>query len=139
MAFDFSTLITDRTKADVDRGTEKGYYNYTDLNRVETATAETAVILNDNGHPTTLQPQKTWAKEDFWTETEITRYLDNVKYCKNQLGIPDDFFGLPETMDGLTWQGANAIEKSLEKTVEFVAKIEEQQIYAGTFNAGEEW
>lgn len=139
MAFDFSTLITDRTKADVDNGTEKGFYNYEDLNRVETATAETAVILNENGHPTTLQPQKTWVKEDFWTETEITRYLDNVKYCKNQLGIPDDFFGLPETMDGLTWQGANAIEKSLEKTVEFVTKIEEQQIYAGTFNAGEEW
>lgn len=139
MAFDFSTLITDRTAQDVAKGTEKGYYNYSDLNRVESACKTVASVLNEAGHPTTLQPQKTWVEEDFWTETEITRYLDNVKYCKNQLGIPDSYFGLPETMNGLTWQGANAIEKSLEKTVEFVAKIEEQQIYAGTFNAGEEW
>lgn len=139
MAFDFSTLITDRTEQDVAKGTEKGYYNYTDLNRVESACKTVASVLNNAGHPTTLQQQKIWSETDFWVDSEMVRYLSNVKYCKNQLGIPDDFFGLPETMDGLTWQGANAIEKSLEKTVEFVEKIKEQQIYAGTFNAGEEW
>lgn len=132
-------LVTDRTEQDVAKGTEKGYYNYTDLNRVESACKTVASVLNEAGHPTTLQPQKIWSETDFWVDSEMVRYLSNVKYCKNQLGIPDEFFGLPETMNWLTWQEANAIEKSLEKTVEFVSKIEEQQIYAGTFNAGEEW
>ena len=35
MAFDFSTLITDRTLEDVANKTAKGFYNATDLNRVD--------------------------------------------------------------------------------------------------------
>ena len=34
MSFDFSTLITDRTKEDVTKKTAKGFYNASDLNRV---------------------------------------------------------------------------------------------------------
>ncbi len=34
MAFDIKTLIIDRTAADAASGTDKGYYNATDLNRV---------------------------------------------------------------------------------------------------------
>lgn len=37
MAFDFSTLITDRTAADVAARNEKGTYNASDLNRVNAA------------------------------------------------------------------------------------------------------
>lgn len=131
-------LITDRTAQDVSRETEKGFYNYTDLNRVESACKTVSEMLNSSGYPTTLQPQKTWAETDFWSESEMIRYLDNVSHCKNQLGIPDDYFSIPESMDWLTWQGANAIEKSLEGTAEFIAKIKDQQVYSGTFFAGEE-
>lgn len=35
MAFDFSTLVTDRTLEDVTNKTAKGFYNATDLNRVD--------------------------------------------------------------------------------------------------------
>lgn len=35
MAFDFSTLVTDRTLEDVSNKTAKGFYNATDLNRVD--------------------------------------------------------------------------------------------------------
>ena len=37
MAFDFSTLVTDRTQADVAAGNAKGTYNAADLNRVSAA------------------------------------------------------------------------------------------------------
>lgn len=42
MAFDFSTLITDRTAEDVAARNEKGTYNASDLNRVNAAMADLA-------------------------------------------------------------------------------------------------
>lgn len=132
-------LITDRIKSDVDNGTDKGFYNYTDLNRVESACVTVASVLNDAGHPTTLEPQKTWSMTDFPNTTEMNRYLYNVKRCKSQLGVPDEFYGLPNNMEELDYNYANAIEKSLLQTVEFVGKIKEQEIYSGEFNSGVEW
>ena len=35
--YDYTALITDRTRADVDSGAKKGGYDYTDLNRVTAA------------------------------------------------------------------------------------------------------
>lgn len=48
-------LITDRTYNDVILGTDKGYYNYTDLNRVEEATAELAQLLTAQGYYTAVE------------------------------------------------------------------------------------
>lgn len=132
-------LITDRTADDVSRETDKGFYNYTDLNRVESACVTVVGVLNDAGHPTTLQPQRTWSMVDFPNTTEMNRYLANVKRCKSQLGVPDEFYGLPNNMEELDYKYANAIEKSLLQTVEFVGKIKEQEIYSGEFNSGVEW
>lgn len=132
-------LITDRTEKDVIDGTEKGFYNYTDLNRVESACVYVADYLNQNGNPTTLLPQKIWSMQNFPNVNEMNRYLNNVKKCKNQLGIDDEYFKLPQNLNNLDYKYANAIEKCLLQTVEFVDKIKEQEIYSGEFNSGVEW
>lgn len=50
MAFDFSTLVTDRTLEDVSNKTAKGFYNATDLNRVDACLEDLVARLRRIGY-----------------------------------------------------------------------------------------
>lgn len=50
MAFDFSTLVTDRTLEDVANKTAKGFYNATDLNRVDACLEDLVARLGRMGY-----------------------------------------------------------------------------------------
>lgn len=67
------TLITDRTAADLANDTDRAYIAYTDLNRVEEACALLADRLG-----VTIQT-RVWMIEDFRTDTEMTRLLNNIR------------------------------------------------------------
>lgn len=123
-------LITDRTQAHVDRLkrlrekgwlnlsasekaewydiASKGAYNYTDLNRVESAVAEIAEALG-----ITLSTKTNWTMWDYPTRNEMSRYLGNVgairDACPNAKSIPS----VPLKMTGLTFDMANRIEEIL--------------------------
>lgn len=121
-------LITDRTLTDVERVAElrakgwhnmtdaeksewisgmKGAYNYIDLNRVESAVQEVAEIL---GLSVTVKTD--WAVTDIPSESDMKRYLDNIKMIRNS-GALDTTPEAPESMSGLTYEMANAIEQIL--------------------------
>lgn len=115
----------------------KGAYNASDMNRVESAVDYLAKALLDmlDGlkayaaekgvgwdkifappfDPNNMQPDtKTdWKDSDEPTPEDMERYLDNVKMLRNALVF--DTEALPNGMDNLTWSGANAIEKALER------------------------
>lgn len=135
----FENLITDRTQNDVDTGTKKGYYDIDDLNRVETAVEDAAKYLTDNGYPTNVKTKKDWTYNSFPTESEMSRYFANIKKIKSQTGIPDRLFNIVDTVGKLGWNEANEIEKLLKFSIEIMDKINNQQLYSGTFYAGEEW
>ncbi|MDD3041033.1 hypothetical protein, partial [Bacteroides sp.] len=63
-------MIYDRTQTDVDNKTAKGYYNISDLNRVETAAEYIATLLTKEGYVVTITVKKDWAITDFPTATE---------------------------------------------------------------------
>lgn len=120
-----------------DRADGNTYYNYSDLNRVEAKTAEVAELLTAQGYVTTVDVKTDWTMTDFPTQTEMQRYLGNVKKCINNFckmpGIT-----LPDTMDRLDYIGANNIEKTLvgiEKLLEYMLAV---MRYSGTFYSGNE-
>ena len=120
-----------------DRADGNTYYNYSDLNRVEAKTAEVAELLTAQGYVTTVDVKTDWKMTDFPTQTEMNRYLGNVKKCVNNFcqmpGIT-----LPDTMDRLDYIGANNIEKMLvgiEKLLEYMLAV---MRYSGTFYSGNE-
>lgn len=120
-----------------DRADGNTYYNYSDLNRVEAKTAEVAELLTAQGYVTTVDVKTDWKMTDFPTQTEMNRYLGNVKKCVNNFcqmpGIT-----LPDTMDRLDYIGANNIEKTLvgiEKLLEYMLAV---MLYSGTFYSGNE-
>jgi hypothetical protein len=123
-------LITNRTQANVDRlkklkskgwanltrsektewyeNAAKGAYNYTDLNRVENAVAELAATLG-----LSLTTKTNWTVWDIPTQSQMTRYLENVRTirdaCPNASNLPE----VPLRMTGMTFETANRIEEIL--------------------------
>jgi hypothetical protein len=83
----------------------KGAYNYSDLNRVERAVKE---ISNTRG--LSLTTKTDWAMWDIPRKSDMKRYLDNVKTIAFVIGSDIE---LPDSMDKLTYEMANNIEKVL--------------------------
>ena len=95
-----------------------GAYNYTDLNRVETAVRELAAELGLN-----LTTKTDWTLWDIPVASEMERYLGNIVAIRD--ACPGDvvFPTLPVSMNGLTFEGANNIEIVLQMVNEELNKI----------------
>lgn len=134
-------LITDRTESDVLLGNEKGIYSHTDLNRVEQAVSELAAMITALGFSLVLNTKTDWGipgdfSADAWpVESQMNRYLENVAKIRKVFVIQEK---IPETMEGLTWQGANSIEKVLMAVYTRIEGIRKSYRYSGEIYAGEE-
>ena len=154
MAFDFSTLITDRTQQDVDYAkqlidklvngtatdeekaewnsfTLKGVYNYTDLNRVGAAVAYVAGRLLECGTLVDVSPKQDWSESDIPTVSQMEQYRSDVAALRDALAAMPTTPQAPATMDGLTWSGANAIEKILQDTDILITNLKAAWFYSG--------
>ena len=85
--------------------TTKGAYNYSDLNRVERAVKE----ISDTRR-LGLTTKTDWTMWDIPRKSDMKRYLDNIKTIAFVIGSDIE---LPDSMDKLTYEGANNIEKVL--------------------------
>lgn len=114
----------------------KGAYNASDLNRVESAVEYLAKVLRELAaglkeyaaekdvgwdvifappfDPANINPEtKTdWTEKDLPTPEDMERYLNNVELLRTALAFDTD--ELPASMDNLSIQGANAIERALK-------------------------
>ena len=122
-------MITDRTDSDT-------YYNYTDLNRVESKTKELAEKLSKSGYFVMIKTKTDWSMDNFPSASEMKRYLDNVKALKNQFTL--SYGELPESMDNLDYIGANEIEKFLMDVEKLIDYMLEALHFCGVFYCGEE-
>lgn len=133
-------LITDRTEADAMMGTEKGMYGYTDLNRVESAIEELGKNFSALGLGPAPEVKTDWGipgdfSESSWpVESQMNRYLGNIKAIAQ---IFPNNVKLPSSMDGLTWSGANNIEKVLQIAAGRISGIKQAWKYSGEVFAGE--
>lgn len=100
--------MTEAEKTAWNEEASKGAYNYTDLNRVESAVKELAAELGLN-----LVTKTNWTQWDIPVVSDMERYLGNVVAIRD--ACPDDiaFPSLPASMSGLTHVGANNIETVL--------------------------
>lgn len=114
----------------------KGAYNYRDMNRVESSVvylldmlhslpekihqyADSNGVAWDDSLNVPYDPSKydeigtktDWSVEDIPKVVELQRYLSNVEKLRGVLGYETD--DLPEKMDHLDYSGANSIERSL--------------------------
>ena len=103
-----NTLIFDRTVDDLINDTDKAYIAYTDLNRVEEACKYLANLFGVSINT------KVWTMEDFRTESEMGRLLENIKKVREAYYTK---ISTPQTLVRITYDSiyqANDIEKILK-------------------------
>lgn len=106
----------------------KGAYNYSDLNRVELAVAE---ISREMGIAVTTKTD--WKPWDVPVQSDMARYLENVRMLRNVCPNRDSLPTLPDSLYSMTYATANAIE-----TILLAAKNYAQRSYrCGELYCGE--
>lgn len=71
-----------------------------------------------------LTAKTDWDESDIWSVDDQDRYLGNVMAIRNALDYETD--ELPTSMDDLTYEDANAIEKALVNIVDAIADFREK-------------
>ena len=102
------TLITDRTSADLAADLDKVYADYICLNRVEQACALLAQRFGVD------IKTKEWKMEDYRTDTEMARLLENIKKVRTAYFVKSS---APPTPVKITYDNiyqANDIEQILK-------------------------
>lgn len=145
-----------------------GAYNHTDLNRVESAVQfvndylnalqgnldtyrEAQFVASDPywmvpfEYPVTLETKTDWLISDLPTESDLERYLRNVSELTDRIPIVKN---LPSTMDRLTIDGANEIERAMlaeydagqnyeAETKRLIDNTAKSYVYSGEIFGGE--
>lgn len=130
-------LITDRTQQDVTDGTQKGSYNASDLNRVGAAMAYLQDRFNANGYDVKVSPKTTWREIDVPTQSDMTLYLGDLGTLKSAIALPAYTPEAPASIEKLTYNKANDIEKILETIDAVISLIVNAYWYSGELNSGE--
>ena len=151
-------LITDRTKSDVDRARRltsigisemsadeaaewysglRGAYNASDMNRVVEAVRYLADLLTGYGYAVDVTAKQYWTIADAPSESELARYLADVASVRSSLTMQDNTPLLPESMAGMTWIGANNIERVLAAVEDSIRGMEQSWFYFGEVYCGE--
>lgn len=162
MSFNYSTLITDRTAADVEAvksllakpsnqwtvaemeaflaGVLRGAYNASDINRVTAAVEALSHEFVARGYQDPYTPvyaaegRTEWREEDEPTAPQMAGYLSNVRRVREALA--SDLPYPPDNMDGLTVEEANTIEKILGETKRILGLIDKSVVMSETPSIG---
>ena len=139
MSFDITTLVTDRTAADVAQGTDKGFYNASDLNRVEAACADLYQQFADYGYLIAgYEPSVNhWTENGIPAVGQLDRDLANITALQNTITALSTTPETPETMRFLDYLKANDIERILEDVDALITNIMAGWFYSGELYTGE--
>lgn len=129
MAFDFSTLITDRGS-----GT---FYNVSDLNRVGEAVRYLAERFTGYGYAVTVNPKTDWTEDNVPTRKQLETYRRNIAELRRQLTVMAATPETPETMRALNYVKANNIERILQDLDTLITNMEQAWFFSGDLYAGE--
>lgn len=122
-------LITDRTSQDVATRTQKGFYNVSDIQRINSYVEYLSDVLELNLTVKEFSLGQVLTREDF------NDILDNVNTIRAAWYVSHE---TPPTPIAVNWDyvKANNIEKILLALDEFYQSSKIDKIYSGTFRAG---
>lgn len=91
----------------------KGFYNATDLNRVEKACALISEELRGQGYPIEVETKRDWRVQDFPTAGALERIRVNVKKLRDGFFTRPDTPNVPASLKYMDIEKANTIEEIL--------------------------
>ena len=122
-------LITDRTGQHVATGTKKGFYNVSDIQRINSYIEYLSGVLGLN-----LTVTDVFLGQAL-TRAQIDDIISNVNSIRAAWYVASD---TPQTPIAVNWDyvKANNIEKILKALDEFYQSTQIDKLYSGTFRAG---
>lgn len=117
-----------------------------DLNRVCQASNYIVNILRGYGYEVDYDPifiqhkesiNNIWQREDIPLKSQMDKYLKNISAIREAISVYETTPEPPSSMDNLTWQQANDIEKILFDLDEIITKMEQAWFYSGDLYSGE--
>ena len=130
--YDYLTgMVFDRTAQDVANKTDKGYWNISDVNRIENAIKTMSDYL---GLGLTT---KTWILGDSVTLSDYNLIYNNINAIKSVWHSADDTPSIP-TANYFSYEKANDLEKILSDFLDFKISKETDKTYSGQVYSGGE-
>lgn len=122
--------IFDRTQADISNKTEKGYYNWSDFNRIEQDCSYLAGIFK------VTIVTKSWTRTNFPTLSDMTRIRNNIATLRTAYYT---YSTTPETpaVPLNEYHKANDLEKILNDLKALYDQNQQSVIYCGEVYAGQ--
>lgn len=130
-------LIFDRTSFDLINGTAKGNYNADDLNRVATAVNYISEMFAQYGYSVPEAVAADWKTNDLPRKSKIDEHHAKTLAAIGLILYPGKPDKIPETLDKLTIEGANAIERALYELIIAGNNIPDSWYYSGELYGGE--
>lgn len=116
----------------------KGAYNASDLNRVTEAVEYLAArIIGYGNRLDELSGQVVWSMDVIPTADSMRQYLDNVGLIRSAISVLPGTPSVPDDMEDLTVDEANAIEKILVDVDFLLNNMEAAWFYSGDVYSGE--
>ena len=134
---DLLTLVTDRTRADVDAGNAKGTYNASDLNRVGAAMNYVADRLKAQGYDPHISPKTDWMDGEWVTPSDEAVYLGDLAELRKQFTLYETTPEVPPDLEKLNYIEANSIEQILVDIDALLTNIAAGWLYSGEIYSGE--
>lgn len=144
-------LIYDRTNSDLEIPKEcmkknipfpkdnlRYSWDYRALNRTEEAMEYVNEIFKELGYFQNMQFKTDWSNEEI-TRKEAERYINNLKTLRDYLKMESTTPLVPNTMNGMSIDKANDIEKILFDINELLEKMTANFRYANDLYCGEEY
>lgn len=128
-------LIFDRISNDIVEGNKKGYYNYNDLNRIETWCKYLSSVLNNYNYKNKINCKLNWNMSSLPTYSELERIRKNILLLQESYFSFSKVFG---TMQNMTIEKANIIEKILYEIDFILNGMENNFICCGVSNCGQD-
>lgn len=131
--FDWQTgMVFDRTAQDVSGKTSKGFWNISDVNRIEDAVSEMSIYLSLS------LSTKTWAVGEIITKTDYNVIYNNIEAIRAVWHVSSSCPSTPSS-NAFGYQSANDLEKILSDFLDYKISAETDKIYSGQITAGGEW
>lgn len=131
------TLVTDRTRADVDAGNDKGTYKASDLNRVGAAMNYVAARLREQGYDPHISPKTDWKDDDWVDPSAQAVYLGDLAELRKQFTMLASTPEVPPDLEKLNYIEANSIEQILVDIDALLTNIAAGWLYSGEIYSGE--
>lgn len=114
-----------------------GAYNADDLNRVGRAVEYLTEVLAENGYIVHTAAKTDWTSGDYPTAEKMADYIANIRALRTRFAMMATTPAVPDDMDRLTYDEANAIEKILLDLEQLLENMIAAWIYSGEVYSGE--